>query len=363
MMDLWVTKVIADGILLNGEVLCQKWTAFANLKRIPENERLDLSSEWLSKFKKWNNLKEFKQHNEAESADLIDPNTMHITSVKRSKAHLTYAFTVNADGSDKKGPFIIRKAHKSSNFSEHIVPEDDLQCITVKNFKPNMTSHIQPLDAGIIHCFKAHYQLSYIQQAIDHYNSDISPARIYDINQLKAMQLADAAWKSVDASTIKHCWQKAGILPDIPLAPVVSVSIFITSLVQDSIADMEKQLKESFDDLQGTGVLQHHNCIDIESLLNPEIENVDVEETTDKDIFDAVMASQNAEEGMDENGLSGDDSVLEPSVRTLQKYIEIMDDPFAQNLESILALFGQKTRLDQANSLQDTQITSYFTSK
>ncbi|KAK0243404.1 hypothetical protein EDD85DRAFT_947558 [Armillaria nabsnona] len=120
---------------------------------------------------------------------------------------------------------------------------------------------------------------------------DIPPAEIYDINQLEAMQLVDAAWKSVDASTIKHCWQKAGILPDTLLTPVVS----------DPITDMEKQVEESLDDLQGTGVLQSRNHMDIESLLNPEIENMDIEETMDKDIFNVVMALRSADESIDEN--------------------------------------------------------------
>ena len=40
-----------------------------------------------------------------------------------------------------------------NNFSGHTVP-DDLQCIQVKKLAPNLTSHIQPLDAGIIANFK-----------------------------------------------------------------------------------------------------------------------------------------------------------------------------------------------------------------
>ncbi|PBK71396.1 hypothetical protein ARMSODRAFT_852148, partial [Armillaria solidipes] len=87
-----------------------------------------------------------------------------------------------------------------------------LQCIRVENFEPIMTSHIQPNDAGIICCFKTHYQLSYIQHAIDHYNQNIPPAEIYDINQLEAMWLANTAWKAVDATTIKHCSSNSLIL-------------------------------------------------------------------------------------------------------------------------------------------------------
>ncbi|KAK0243405.1 hypothetical protein EDD85DRAFT_987726 [Armillaria nabsnona] len=43
MMDLWVTKAMADSLLLTGEVLCQKWKAFAGLRGILEDERLGLS--------------------------------------------------------------------------------------------------------------------------------------------------------------------------------------------------------------------------------------------------------------------------------------------------------------------------------
>ena len=48
------------------------------------------------------------------------------------------------------------------NFSGH-VPPDGLQNIKVINFKSNLTSHVQPADQGIIHCFKTHYHLQYIE--------------------------------------------------------------------------------------------------------------------------------------------------------------------------------------------------------
>ena len=36
MLDLWVSKAMADKILLMGEVLCQKWKVFADLACVPE---------------------------------------------------------------------------------------------------------------------------------------------------------------------------------------------------------------------------------------------------------------------------------------------------------------------------------------
>ena len=68
MMDLWVSKAMNDDILLTGEVLRQKWVAFANLVGIPEDERLKLSDGWLTRFKERNGLKEMKRHGEAASS-------------------------------------------------------------------------------------------------------------------------------------------------------------------------------------------------------------------------------------------------------------------------------------------------------
>lgn len=98
------------------------------------------------------------------------------------------------------------------NFAGHIVPYG-LRNIRVENFAPNFTSHIQPLDQGIIRCFKAHYRSRFVQRAVNRSHEGISPADIYQIDQLQAMRIADIAWNEVDATTIRNCWKKAGILP------------------------------------------------------------------------------------------------------------------------------------------------------
>jgi hypothetical protein len=67
-MDLWVSKAMADGILLTGEILCQKWNMFADLAGVPQDERLTLSNGWLACFKERNGLQEMKRYGEAASA-------------------------------------------------------------------------------------------------------------------------------------------------------------------------------------------------------------------------------------------------------------------------------------------------------
>ena len=162
----------------------------------------------------------------------------HHSGVKGKKTRLTYLLTTNADGSRKLAPFIIGKAYKprafnnktgsqlgfnyrnnlkawmtaalyqewlldwdaklrqegrkvlllQDNFSGHIIL-DTLTNIHVENFAPNLTSHVQPNDQGIISCFKSHYRSRFIQRAMYRYNTGTTPALIYEVDQLKAINL------------------------------------------------------------------------------------------------------------------------------------------------------------------------------
>ena len=52
MLELWVAKAMRDGVRIMGEVWRQKWYKFADLKNIPQDERLTLSEGWLMAFKR-----------------------------------------------------------------------------------------------------------------------------------------------------------------------------------------------------------------------------------------------------------------------------------------------------------------------
>jgi hypothetical protein len=61
-----------ERVHLAGEIIRQKWTRFADLAGIPEDERLALSEGWLASLKKRCGLKEFKRHGEADSANPVE---------------------------------------------------------------------------------------------------------------------------------------------------------------------------------------------------------------------------------------------------------------------------------------------------
>lgn len=263
------------------------------------------------------------------------------------------------------------------NFSGHIVPED-IQNIRVENFSPNLTAHVQPMDQGIIQCFKAHYRAMYIQRAIDRYDRGLTPSEIYDIDQLEAMRLADTAWNEVDATTIQHCWRKAGILPDVD-PPSVNPTIPISSLLDtdstthhqkgDSLARAESEVESALDELMSTGALQQCNRMDIEQLLNPVDESQVIEEVSDEEICKAVLDARKArEEAVTSGGDDGDafDEAPPTYLEVLQaaavinKYVGGLDGAFARDVEAKLATLGYEMRRERAQNLTSTHITSYF---
>ncbi|KAF7334753.1 DDE-domain-containing protein [Mycena sanguinolenta] len=419
MMELWVEQAMRDKVDVSGEVLRQKWTAFAVRCGVPEEDRLALSSGWLDRLKKRLGLREFKRHGEAASADpkVVEEEKKRVqavikkggfkacdvynmdetglfygfppdrglskerhSGVKGNKVRLTYAFTVNADGSDKLEPFIIGKAKQprsfqrrtaralgflyrnnakawmttilyqewirnwdaelrlagrqilllQDNFSAH-VPPDDLTNITVESFTANLTSHVQPLDQGIIRCFKAHYRSHFTQRAMDNYDRGVTPAKIYDIDQLQGMRLAMPAWEAVSATTIKNCWIHSGILPDSVWTSGTPPAIPIASLL-NPVREAEKELNKCLDGLEERQVLQRANRLTIDDLVNP--------------------PPRNARDASDANGGDND-----PDDDTEPHSVMIMH----AKLDGLLATFGRATQLEATNAMADTSITDFFT--
>ena len=341
-----------------------------------------------------------------------------LSGVKGKKTRLTYAFTCNADGSDKLPPFVIGKYKKprpfkgktgaelgfdyhnnakawmtailythwiekwdadltakgrkvlllQDNFSGHIVPPD-LRSIRVENFEPNLTPHVQPDDQGIIRTFKVHYRAKYVERAIDRYDRGISPSDIYDIDILTAMRLADAAWKEVDATTIRHCWRRAGILPDFAPMPIPQPRIPVPSLLDpsshpDPVSRAESAVTEAVDGLVLRGALQKSNRMCIESLLNPAVETEIFSEISEEEIFEAVQDAAAEDESDSEledtaEAVPTRQDVLQAAA-VIKQFTATMDDPVARKVEDILASLSRQLRLDAQKGMVNTSLMDYF---
>ena len=191
------------------------------------------------------------------------------------------------------------------------------------------------------------------------------------------MRMADAAWNDVDTTTIRNCWRKAGILPDMDPTPTTVPSIPISSLLHDSpvqtdpVAHVERQVEDVLDELVAMGALQARNRTDIEALLNPAGESHVLTETSDEEIYQAVIDSISACENIEINGGDDvdDDGPVEPYptrrevlkvVSTIGKYTNDLNDPFARKIEALLGSFTKQLRLEETERMKNTVLTDFF---
>ncbi|KNE89028.1 hypothetical protein PSTG_17517, partial [Puccinia striiformis f. sp. tritici PST-78] len=170
------------------------------------------------------------------------------SGLKGSKVRLTYHLCCNADGSDKLEPLVIGNAKRPrsfgkklasywgydyhfnktawmtatimapwiqklddrfrrekrhvllllDNFSAHLKGLEGLSLtnLKVEFLPPNLTSVLQPCDAGIIRAFKAYYRKQFLEFAMTRYEEDpeANGTTVFNINQLEAMHMARSAW-------------------------------------------------------------------------------------------------------------------------------------------------------------------------
>ena len=118
----------------------------------------------------------------------------------------------------------MRQQHRNiclliDNFSGHFVDYKPHN-IHVEYFKPNLTSYVQPCDAGIIRTTKALYRHAFCLRAME--LDDAGERDIYKIDLREAMLLVVEAWNKVKPSTIINCWNHTKIQLDPEISPITA---------------------------------------------------------------------------------------------------------------------------------------------
>jgi hypothetical protein len=324
--------------------------------------------------------------------------------VKQSKLRLTVAFTVNAAGTERLPPLIIGHAKRPrcfqkktgeqlgfdywcnsrawmtsdifqqwlikwdnelrrtnrkilllvDNFAGHNYDTRIITNIRMERFSPNLTAHVQPLDSGIIQCFKAHYRRHFLERALDLFANGADD--IYNINQLQAMRLICTAWEDVRNETMVHCWQHAEILPD-------EVTVVINS---DEQAEVLSRIKECYTNINSVRPNQMH--LSVEELVCPAEENDEValESLTDDEIIDYVIKNSEMEESESVNDNEED---VQPvmsitdactAIENLEHFIELENGKEFRHAADSLTRIKRILRERIGDGQKQTVLTNYF---
>ena len=204
------------------------------------------------------------------------------------------------------------------NFSGHTLPAS-ITNIHMEFYSPNLTSHVQPMDAGIIQCFKAHYQKLFVTHSIDHYDVGVHSSKIYDINQLEAMHLTDIAWSHVRPKVHCKCWVKVGILP-LQNSALANLVMSIDNLLNPA-QSAEQELEAKVDELVEQGCLQRRHRMDLEEMLNPKGEHGSgILTCTDEEIVEALQGIN-----LDAKVMDLEDQGVEVCVVSQKEALEAVD--------------------------------------
>ena len=166
-----------------------------------------------------------------------------------------------------------------------------LKSVKLVFFPPNATSVLQPLDQGVIRCFKLHYRKLFLRHVLSQADSGNSDQLAKSVNVMNAIQWITKAINSIPQSCVQHCFKKAGF--EIPVSNV---------LCENATTTDESELFELFK-ISGSSQMQEY--IDIDANLSTEDSNEDIKSfisTVVEDVnFNNLESSEEDEDEPDEN--------------------------------------------------------------
>ena len=296
--------------------------------------------------------------------------SISLPGVKKDKTRITLVFCVNADGSDRFPIWFIGKAREPralrninvramggewrwnskawmntelmgqwlrafyahigartvllsmDNFSAHnsalelFPPPPNVR---IAWLPPNSTSRFQPLDQGIIQCFKAHYRRQWLSFMLDCFDSERDPLKSMDIHL--AIRWSIRCWNDdVQNTTIYNCFRKSTLtttpidLPN-PIDP--------------------PNLSELYSRVARAGNIQ--NAMAIDNFLNPEEEAEEVrqnEELDQEEILQEILQQNGLVQPPEDEDEEEAVAKPAPTAQAVKEALELIVD-YAERQEEI----------------------------
>jgi hypothetical protein len=211
------------------------------------------------------------------------------------------------------------------NAPTHAVRTIELTNVNVLFLPPNTTSHIQPMDAGIISAFKKRYRSFQLGMALDREKNGVK--NIYKVDILQAMYWCRDSWTMASPASIKNCWCHTGLLDGIRDVNESSVEeLDITVLEDNTLEELVKELSDQpFD-------LDEYLALDNDLEVHQQFTEADIVATYVEN--DSGTEDDEVIEIVDQPPVLS----LEDKINALQISIEILNENSFENLHEIKKL-------------------------
>lgn len=114
-------------------------------------------------------------------------------------------------------------------------------------YMPSNTSTLQSLDLGVIEALKKQYQTYLLRFTVTHVDSETAASEVKNkVTVLHAAKWLASAVNAVNPGTVQHCFWKAGVNPDAPVANDSEDDLPLSHL----LAELRPHMHELVDELE-----------------------------------------------------------------------------------------------------------------
>ncbi|CAB5310037.1 unnamed protein product [Rhizophagus irregularis] len=231
-------------------------------------------------------------------------------------------------------------------------PDIKLTNIEIVYLPPNTTAHLQPMDAGIIHSFKAKYKREFCNHIIHQFDRGIN-RETNKLNIKEAIDYIAEAWENVTQTTIRNCWVKTGILPssDCIIDDVNMQGIELNEL--DELNEINLDLLPEADDLREYFHMLDHDIPTEEHLTDEQIINLLQDEGNESDSEGDISDDEEAMIVIEKKGVE--------ALKIFINYFEQQNDP-EFNIDELYVFrkYLRILKVREFNSKHQTTLDIFF---
>lgn len=227
---------------------------------------------------------------------------------------------------------------------------------------PNTTSHLQPLDAGVIKSFKAHYKRNYCRHILKLFEEgkDINKEKV---NIKEAVDYLADAWENVSSDTIFNCWVKTGILPSTTDNDIADAIQFQQVILDHEVADTNQIIEDLGVASDNPLAASLSDALNDFCNLEQEIPTEDI--LNENDIIKLIQEEMNGENNNEDD--SEDEPVivsLDDAIKSLQTWTTFFEQQEINDFKNedgrVFKKYLKTVHKLKMQTKKQVQITSFF---